>query len=461
MKLFSNSYIEQLQYRLENRAFLAKIKRDRRSVAQAFKPDSVNIPFYTPIDIEVPELDFRAPFRFLRPHIFKFFIALIAITIAYLSIMLLPDFISSDSIVESPSPSVKHIETPTTIATPVSIVTKAKETPPNTVKKKAEPIPAIPIPQYAVLVIKSTKALHIVKQTNQKWDIVQSLSIATGEFEGDKQVEGDKKTPEGNYFIKDIRTGPSQGYLYGALVFKLNYPNETDVKTGKTGSGIWIHGVEFGLTPVYTKGCVALANKDVVKLAPYLTIGTPVTILPEPPKQKLEEIFSVARLSKEYPDIYNNYVKVGQSKEQLTSIFSQANTFSKKESNYLTKEKIQSTSQETYDYFREFVSKWKTAWESRNAKEYGTFYHPNFIDNRSRSKNAFIERKAMIFGGKDSISVKIERIQVFHKSDTLIQVSFLQDYTAFTGTRSKNWGKRTKHLYLKKHNDNWLINTEK
>ncbi|MGL1934578.1 MAG: L,D-transpeptidase family protein [Fibrobacterales bacterium] len=458
MKLFSNSYIEQLQYRLENRAFLAKIKRDRRSVAQAFKPDSVNIPFYTPINIEIPELDFQAPFQFLRPHVLKFLIALSIIAVGYVSVMVLPDMIGSDSVVE---PSVKPTETPKTLTKPIPAITKTKEVTPTTQKEDAEPVSVIPLPKHAVLVIKSTKALHIVKQTNQKWDIVQSLSIATGEFEGDKQVEGDKKTPEGNYFIKDVRTGKSQGYLYGALVFKLNYPNETDVKSGKTGSGIWIHGVEFGLTPVYTKGCIALANKDVVKLAPYLTVGTPVTILAEPPKQKLEEIFSIARLSKEYPDIYNKHVKGGQGKDQLASIFSQANTFSQRESNYLTKEKIQSTSQETYDYFREFVSKWKAAWESRNAKEYGTFYHPNFVDNRSRNKETFIERKTMIFGSKDSISVKVERIQVFHKSDTLIQVSFLQDYTAFTGSQSKNWGKRTKHLYLKKHNDNWLINTEK
>ncbi len=460
MKLFNNSYLGNLRYRFENRAFLGKIKKDRRNIEQAFKQDSINIPFYSSIDIELPKLDLSGPSQWFQKHLIKLLIACASVVAIYGIVTVIPSLTQSEvTEITKPSPEVATVKpvqtTPTTVAIQQKPITK------KTSEDKAEPIATVPLPQYAVLVIKSTKALHIVKQTNHKWDIVQSLSIATGEFEGDKRVEGDKKTPEGDYFIKDIKTGESQGSLYGALVFKLNYPNETDVKAKKTGGGIWIHGVEFGLTPVYTKGCVALSNKDVIKLTPYLTVGTPVTILSAPPKRKLEEIFSVARLSKEYPEIHEKFVKPAPPQSELQSIFSKALAFSKREASYLANEKIESTSQETYDYFRKFVSGWKSAWESRNADKYSNFYHPGFIDRSNRKKDAFIHRKGLIFSSKDSISVKIEKIQVFHKADSLIQVTFVQDYTAYNRDVPQKFGKRTKHLYLKKHNDNWLINTEK
>lgn len=99
-----------------------------------------------------------------------------------------------------------------------------------------------------------------------------------GRVEGDKQVEGDLRTPEGVYFVR----GKIQAQLdfdeYGSQAHALNYPNPVDRLRGKTGYGIWIHSKGRPIATQKTQGCIAIDLADIDRLAPRLTPGTPVLV---------------------------------------------------------------------------------------------------------------------------------------------------------------------------------------
>ena len=72
--------------------------------------------------------------------------------------------------------------------------------------------------------------------------------------------------------------------LYGDGALPLNYPNEWDQQFGRTGYGIWLHGVPsdtYNRAPYATEGCIALPNDDISNLynAPGI-LDTPVIVSP-------------------------------------------------------------------------------------------------------------------------------------------------------------------------------------
>ncbi len=108
--------------------------------------------------------------------------------------------------------------------------------------------------------------------------VLRKLVCATGQAEGDKQKEGDKRTPEGVYFVEEKVPGKLDFELYGDRAFSLNFPNPVDRLKGKTGHGIWIHGRGKQLLAQDTRGCVALSAQDIKSLDGQIPSGTPVVI---------------------------------------------------------------------------------------------------------------------------------------------------------------------------------------
>lgn len=118
---------------------------------------------------------------------------------------------------------------------------------------------------------------------------------------GDKEREGDGKTPEGKFVICYINNKTPYLYFYG-----LNYPNDEDARRGlnqgvisqeeyqqiitasqsgniplwntSLGGEVGIHGA--GSLMDWTKGCVAVSDADILTLTDYLHIGTSVEIYP-------------------------------------------------------------------------------------------------------------------------------------------------------------------------------------
>ncbi len=105
---------------------------------------------------------------------------------------------------------------------------------------------------------------------------------------GNKNRAGDSATPEGRGRITVKKDVGQSGYHMALL---LDYPNEEDrrrfaaakragriPKGASLGNLIEVHG-EGGRGKDWTKGCVALTNRDIADLFDRVRVGTPVTIV--------------------------------------------------------------------------------------------------------------------------------------------------------------------------------------
>ena len=105
---------------------------------------------------------------------------------------------------------------------------------------------------------------------------------------GDKRIRGDGATPEGRYFVTEMKGRGSSRYHRALLV---DYPNAEDdraladlIRSGavprgtRAGGLIEIHGAG-GRGRDWTDGCVALTDREVEELFARVSVGTPVTIV--------------------------------------------------------------------------------------------------------------------------------------------------------------------------------------
>ncbi len=85
-----------------------------------------------------------------------------------------------------------------------------------------------------------------------------------------KQRAWDRKTPLGIYFITKEMDTSKLAAKYGIAAFPMDYPNAWDRYRQRTGSGIWLHGVDANAPnrpPLDTDGCLALPNEELLLLA--------------------------------------------------------------------------------------------------------------------------------------------------------------------------------------------------
>jgi murein L,D-transpeptidase YafK len=100
-----------------------------------------------------------------------------------------------------------------------------------------------------------------------------------------KQRAWDRKTPLGVYFITEELDTSKLAAKYGVAAFPLDYPNAWDRYNERTGSGIWLHGVDANAPdrpPRDTDGCLALPNEELALIAKQLTPHvTPIIVVRE------------------------------------------------------------------------------------------------------------------------------------------------------------------------------------
>ena len=109
---------------------------------------------------------------------------------------------------------------------------------------------------------------HIVG-TDASPTIIRQHYIGSGKAGFGKEVEGDNKTPLGVYTITGKRHDSTLPDLYGSGALTLNYPNALDRYLGRTGYGIWIHGVphaQRSRAPRSSEGCVTMSNDHLLSL---------------------------------------------------------------------------------------------------------------------------------------------------------------------------------------------------
>lgn len=109
-----------------------------------------------------------------------------------------------------------------------------------------------------------------------------SFYMSIGQLGPGKERSGDKRTPLGIYFVTEQLETSRLHEKYGVTAFPLDYPNAWDLRKGRDGDGIWIHGVDRngGVRPLRdTDGCIALPNDDLFALIPrFIDNVTPVIV---------------------------------------------------------------------------------------------------------------------------------------------------------------------------------------
>lgn len=136
-----------------------------------------------------------------------------------------------------------------------------------------------------VLVEKGKRQLHLLKD-NQPF---RTFKIALGvDPLGDKEQEGDQKTPEGLYHL-DQRNPQSDFFLS----IRISYPNSTDRSEAKRkgrdpGGQIMIHGQPnvpryssaYYSKEDWTNGCIAVSNSDMIDIWLMTPNNVPIEIVP-------------------------------------------------------------------------------------------------------------------------------------------------------------------------------------
>jgi len=131
-----------------------------------------------------------------------------------------------------------------------------------------------------VAVYKNARTMHLFHGTKVLKEYKFDLGFAPV---GDKQVEGDGKTPEGRYFID--RRNPNSSFH---LSIGISYPNAEDIAEAKVlgkspGGDIFIHGQYNTFKkrgPDWTAGCISVTNREMEDIYAMVKDGTVIDIYP-------------------------------------------------------------------------------------------------------------------------------------------------------------------------------------
>jgi len=225
---------------------------------------------------------------------------------------------------------------------------------------------------YAILVDKSQQKVFVYHREHP-YKPLRTYTGSTGENQGPKLRENDRKTPEGVYFF--VRAFEKRELLpiYGSRAFALDYPNVIDRREGKNGHGIWFHGLNKPLKPRDTNGCVALENPDIDDLANFIRIeDTPVIV-----SERIEMV-DLSEMEKERDEVIR------------------------------------------------IIETWRTSWERKDVDRYMSLYSPDFTSSGKNWKQ-WKEHKARLAKQYNKIKVDVQNLRIV-QNDGLVLASFIQKY---------------------------------
>ncbi|MDB5659070.1 MAG: hypothetical protein JWS10_1685 [Cypionkella sp.] len=138
----------------------------------------------------------------------------------------------------------------------------------------------------SIQVQKANRKMYLLHNSK----VIKQYDIGLGGMPiGDKEFEGDMKTPEGIYFIS--HRNPNSAYH---LSLGISYPNDEDRANAELlgkppGGDIMIHGgpprkangKKRKVSSVdWTAGCIAVTDDEVENIYAMVKPGTPIQILP-------------------------------------------------------------------------------------------------------------------------------------------------------------------------------------
>ena len=144
---------------------------------------------------------------------------------------------------------------------------------------------AAPVQADKIVILKSAHSMTLLNGGK----VLKTYKVALGSVPvGPKRVEGDHKTPEGDYLI-DAKNAHSQFHLS----LHISYPSAADQQRARSlgarpGGAIMIHGLArpFAyLGPLHrqtdwTDGCIAVTNAEIEEIWKLVPVGTRVEIRP-------------------------------------------------------------------------------------------------------------------------------------------------------------------------------------
>jgi murein L,D-transpeptidase YafK len=252
-----------------------------------------------------------------------------------------------------------------------------------------------PHPKTAILVDKKTNTLRVCEIQDGVFKVIKTFHATLGQVQGDKEDEGDLKTPEGIYTAKTRLTPPGLKPIFGSMAFYLNFPNTFDQLAGHRGSDIMLHATDTPdrLKKNYdSKGCVVVNNDEIKEIAPYIRLGlTPIII---------------------FPELTDEFLNPGQD-PKLSGFFQD----------------------------------WIQAWESRDVNKYIEHYHTDFVDH-GKNRDAWKKYKDGLTRMYSEIRIHPEDV-VYIRHPKYSMITFTQNYQS--KLQSGGWGHRsrgTKILYI-------------
>ncbi|MDR3163019.1 MAG: L,D-transpeptidase family protein [Helicobacteraceae bacterium] len=258
--------------------------------------------------------------------------------------------------------------------------------------------------KFLFVVDKSKSSLSIYRYEGGKLILDGEHNVVMGDSKGDKFREGDKKTPVGSYRVLSLLSKGLDPY-YGPYAFTTNYPNNLDKKLGKTGHGIWLHGMPLNgeRADENTKGCIAVDNDLITRLQA---------------EAKPENIILMI----------NESGAMEAEKNELAEIMA-------------------------------LLYQWRRDWKESNIESYLNLYSADFRRSDGLSRAEFELRKRAVFAKKYKKVILFSNFEVVPYpnsfGDVIYRARLWQDYTAEQHKSSK-----TKELYLRKENGRFLIVSE-
>jgi murein L,D-transpeptidase YafK len=132
-------------------------------------------------------------------------------------------------------------------------------------------------PVTSILVYKGQRKMYLMNQNTALKAYDFELGFAPT---GHKQIEGDGRTPEGQYWID--RRNPNSRFH---LSLGISYPNAQDIEVARAlgkspGGDIFIHGTPqpFSGHRDWTWGCIAVTNPEIEEIYSMVNTGTPIFI---------------------------------------------------------------------------------------------------------------------------------------------------------------------------------------
>ncbi len=208
----------------------------------------------------------------------------------------------------------------------------------------------------------SLSRLYLFQNQKGHLELINSYYISQGKQGFGKQKEGDNKTPIGVYQVTQFLKDEQLPELYGWGAFPINYPNTWDKMQGKTGHGIWLHGIprtNYSRPPKDSEGCVVLNNKSLAEL-------------------------------KKLIRFYNTPVILSRSINWIPPDLQQINR----------------------DYFKQLMEQWADAWKSKDINRYLSFYSKQF-NNRKKNYQDWKAHKTRVIGNAGKISLKLSQHAIY------------------------------------------------